>query len=548
MDGAAARGRLSILQWLYDNRTEGCSASAFTGASTNGHSRVLKWLTKLYPDLYDPLQCLTAAAGAGQFAMVKRQRTQVGPHRISQALEAAAAYGHVDVLEALRPWSSFHVGDPFNAAVANGQAAVVRFFVDRGYCDSQRIRNGALKEAAQLGHREIAELLLPHCDCRAASKALYHAAENGHTGVVELLLHTREFGIESMSNAAARNDHCDVAKLLLDHFADYNADCLYESPATVLGGKAIGGVRDGFILTRRRVSQAFNSAVSCRNVEMVRILVRKCPSARIGFTITRQARAGNREMVALLLQECEARHLKATWYSQHVGIPVETAASCGDLEMAKLLVKKCDPASAGRALKIAVANNHTNMLHLFAPMTGVYRKEDPYKVDALVLAATACRQASLEIMVHYSDQSTIEEALLRLSSDGDRSSTRLLLRTYDPASYKHLFIKAAEKGAAELVEIILDQNVMGTCSMRWALMTASSKGYVETVRAMLDKCDFASICCALGAAVIKHELAVIDLLRKRCDLASIGDAIESAKSNGYSDVVQLLSCKRSRRV
>ncbi|KAI9981021.1 hypothetical protein PInf_010375 [Phytophthora infestans] len=504
MDGAAARGRLSILQWLYDNRTEGCSASAFTGASANGHSRVLKWLTKLYPDLYDPLQCLTAAAGAGQFAMVKRQRTQVGPHRISQALEAAAAYGHVDVLEALRPWSSFHVGDPFNAAVANGQAAVVRFFVDRGYCDSQRIRNGALKEAAQLGHREIVELLLPHCDCRAASKALYHAAENGHTGVVELLLHTREFSIESMSNAledAARNDHCDVAKLLMDHFADYDADCLYQSPATVLGGKAIGG-----------------------------------------------ARAGNREMVALLLQECEARHLKATWYSQHVGIPVETAASCGDLEMAKLLVKKCDPASAGRALKIAVANNHTNMLHLFAPMTGVYRKEDPYKVDALVLAATACRQASLEIMVHYSDQSTIEEALLRLSSDGDRSSTRLLLRTYDPASYKHLFIKAAEKGAAELVEIILDQNVMGTCSMRWALMTASSKGYVETVRAMLDKCDFASICCALGAAVIKHELAVIDLLRKRCDLASIGDAIESAKSNGYSDVVQLLSCKRSRRV
>ncbi|KAE8971342.1 hypothetical protein PR003_g27892 [Phytophthora rubi] len=44
MDGAAARGRIDLLRWLYADRTEGCSTEAFTGAAANGHIKTLSWL------------------------------------------------------------------------------------------------------------------------------------------------------------------------------------------------------------------------------------------------------------------------------------------------------------------------------------------------------------------------------------------------------------------------------------------------------------------------------------------------------------------------
>ncbi|EGZ07620.1 hypothetical protein PHYSODRAFT_464812, partial [Phytophthora sojae] len=65
MDGAAARGRLDLLQWLRANRMEGCSAEAFKGAAANGHLDVLQWLYRAYPDLSDMARELATAARHG---------------------------------------------------------------------------------------------------------------------------------------------------------------------------------------------------------------------------------------------------------------------------------------------------------------------------------------------------------------------------------------------------------------------------------------------------------------------------------------------------
>ncbi|KAG6955099.1 hypothetical protein JG688_00012033, partial [Phytophthora aleatoria] len=120
---------------------------------------------------------------------------------------------------------------------------------------------------------------------------------------------------------------------------------------------------------------------------MAKILMGKCHSEMIGHAVREAASEGNHELVKLLLMECEARHLGESWYYSHVGMAVQNAALRSDLEMAKLLIAKCDPPSAGRVLQMAVANDHTDMLRLFAPMAGVYYKEDPYKVNALVRTA-----------------------------------------------------------------------------------------------------------------------------------------------------------------
>ncbi|KAG3045975.1 hypothetical protein PC121_g20960 [Phytophthora cactorum] len=249
---------------------------------------------------------------------------------------------------------------------------------------------------------------------------------------------------------------------------------------------------------------------------MAKILMGKCHSETIGHAVREAASEGIHELVKLLLMECEARHLEESWYYSHVGMAVQNAALRSDLEMAKLLIAKCDPPSAGRVLQMEVANDHTDMLRLFAPMTGVYYKEDPYKVNALVRTAKKVKTAMVEILAQYSDQPTMEAALLRLSSNGDLVATKLLLRKLDPASYKHTFAIAAEKIVVQLVEILLEH--MDPSNIRWALMTATSKGYLGTVKSMLHKCETASIGCALEVAVLKNKLAVIDVLRKRCKL------------------------------
>ena len=44
MDLAASRRHLDVVQWLHDNRTEGCSSDAMNYSARNGHLDVVKWL------------------------------------------------------------------------------------------------------------------------------------------------------------------------------------------------------------------------------------------------------------------------------------------------------------------------------------------------------------------------------------------------------------------------------------------------------------------------------------------------------------------------
>ncbi|KAG2869132.1 hypothetical protein PC118_g3165 [Phytophthora cactorum] len=55
MDGAAARGRVSLLQWLRSNRSEGCSPAAFVGAVFNVHINTLKIQRSAIPLKNSPL-------------------------------------------------------------------------------------------------------------------------------------------------------------------------------------------------------------------------------------------------------------------------------------------------------------------------------------------------------------------------------------------------------------------------------------------------------------------------------------------------------------
>mmetsp|Transcript_22600 Transcript_22600/g.36524 ORF Transcript_22600/g.36524 Transcript_22600/m.36524 type:complete len:105 (-) Transcript_22600:111-425(-) len=76
MDGAAAAGHLAIVEWLHENRTEGCTIAAMDGAAGAGHLSVMEWLHKNRPECLLPnhLQArayLESAAKGGYLSVVR---------------------------------------------------------------------------------------------------------------------------------------------------------------------------------------------------------------------------------------------------------------------------------------------------------------------------------------------------------------------------------------------------------------------------------------------------------------------------------------------
>ncbi|KAG7383920.1 hypothetical protein PHYPSEUDO_003213 [Phytophthora pseudosyringae] len=547
MDGAAARGRLDILQWLHDSRPEGCSAESFIAAASNDYPDVLQWLIHHYPELHDQLRCLTAAAGAGHLNVVRSQRPMVNTYNMTSALEAAAANNHVEVLEALRPWP-FTMNGPFDAAVANGSVEAVRYLIERRCIERVPRANAVLEMAVRCARKEVVELLLPKCDSSGASRALRSAVESRRPDVVKLLLAKCTFNTMSMSLAldvAARNDDCDVVKLLLEHCTGEEESVRCDSGREIPWGVDIcSASADKRSVMQRFISVAFRAAMKRGSIEMVKVLVGKLPSEAIGDSLHEAAACGKHRVVDFLLHECKTRRLDDSIYNSSVGFAVEIAADCGDLEMAKLLVGKCTPANAGRALNIAGANKRIDIVELFARKSGAYFKYDPYKVEALVQAAKDNQIAAVELLSNYIDQPTIEEALMRLPSRGHADATKLLLDKSEPGAVKRIFANAARNGLVELTAILLDH--MDASSIRWALMSASSGGHVPTVKVLLRKSNIVSIGCALEAAAMTGQLGVAEVLRDQCDAASISAGVARASVNDQTEMVQLLRGKSQR--
>ncbi|EGZ18373.1 hypothetical protein PHYSODRAFT_500442, partial [Phytophthora sojae] len=158
MDGSAAAGRLGLVQWLHANRSEGCSPAAFIGAAAHRHFTVLEWLYEHYPQVADPARELVVAAQHSRIEALSFLLPRVRREQVEPALEAAAANGHVAVLEHLlnRPYS---MRRSLLAAAENGRTQVVQFLLGRGYTDRYMLVNPALIKAAEGGHCDVVELL-----------------------------------------------------------------------------------------------------------------------------------------------------------------------------------------------------------------------------------------------------------------------------------------------------------------------------------------------------------------------------------------------------
>ncbi|ETO84473.1 hypothetical protein F444_01615 [Phytophthora nicotianae P1976] len=102
MDGAAAKGRLDILQRLQNTRSEGCSSAAFVGAAAHAHLEVLWWLNEFYAGLARPQDIVRAAAENGHVRVVELLWRRLSEEELEAALKVASANNHTEVAKLLR--------------------------------------------------------------------------------------------------------------------------------------------------------------------------------------------------------------------------------------------------------------------------------------------------------------------------------------------------------------------------------------------------------------------------------------------------------------
>jgi hypothetical protein len=136
MDAAALRGRLEVVKWLHENRSEGCSVHAMDSAAAGGHLDVVRWLHEKRTEGCTTGAMDTAAAG-GHLATVQWLWANRSEGCTTVAVDFAIYNGHFPVvkwfseLADFQPRASKHTaGSPRSSAntvikkQADGQAAL----------------------------------------------------------------------------------------------------------------------------------------------------------------------------------------------------------------------------------------------------------------------------------------------------------------------------------------------------------------------------------------------------------------------------------------
>ena len=136
----------------------------------------------------------------------------------SGALRWAAENGHKEIVELLIPVSDPKADDSsaLRWAAASGHKEIVELLIPVSYPKADG--SCALRWATENGHKEIVELLIPVSDPKAyASSALRWAAEKGHKEIVELLIPVSDPKAYASSALewAAKNGHKEIVELLI---------------------------------------------------------------------------------------------------------------------------------------------------------------------------------------------------------------------------------------------------------------------------------------------------------------------------------------------
>ncbi|KAJ7071594.1 ankyrin repeat-containing domain protein [Mycena amicta] len=228
------------------------------------------------------------------------------------ALQAAALAGHTEVVQflinsgATVDWAKGDYGNALQAAAHEGHTKIVQILLDKG-ANVDMAGGGygtALQVAALNGHTEIVESLL-HNGANVnwaggdSKSALQVASQQGHAEIVQLLLDkgadidAETSGYGNALYAAAEQGHTEIIRLLLDNGA--NVDCAAEDYNQPLYAAAAQGHLDIFQMlldgggdvdiAGRRYRSVLQAAVEHGHLGIVQVILKKDTSVALGSSI-----------------------------------------------------------------------------------------------------------------------------------------------------------------------------------------------------------------------------------------------------------------------
>jgi ankyrin repeat protein len=376
---------------------------------------------------------------------------------------------------------------PLHEAAANGDLAKVQQLL-RPRLWGTRIdvnaRDGfgatALHEAAEAGHKEVAEFLIAkgadvnakthgEASVRAGDTVAWHmeytctplhlAAEAGHKDVVELLIahgadiNAKDHGGETALHKAAGGGHQEIVQLLLDKGADASAaDKMGLTPQA----KAL---HDGKVFDTIRLSGTIHGAAMSGNVAAVKKFLQDKPSL-------------------LNARDPEGR------------TPLFVAVGNGRAEVVKLLLSMGADANAGNSqegprpslfgpavfkskspLFVAVEKGHADIVDLLiAAGANVNAKNDEGEVTALYEATRRKDAEIVERLLKAGADVNVQlkrgggTPLLLAAALGDKRIVEMLVAkgadlSFKPPSGSTVLHEAAKSGQKDVVEFLLTRNV-----------------------------------------------------------------------------------------
>ncbi|KAL2914097.1 hypothetical protein HK105_206355 [Polyrhizophydium stewartii] len=135
MDSATYNGHIDCIQWLHDNRIEGCKIGAMDCAVENGHLDVLKWLHVSRTEGCTQWAVLEASPN-GHADVVEWLHMNRRERNIAIVAMAAAHYGRLGVVQRTYRLAPYAI----TPDVANEAAAMRSMDVLEWIVDSTRVR------------------------------------------------------------------------------------------------------------------------------------------------------------------------------------------------------------------------------------------------------------------------------------------------------------------------------------------------------------------------------------------------------------------------
>ncbi|KAF0690030.1 Aste57867_18539 [Aphanomyces stellatus] len=167
MDAASfQRGHLDLVQWLHENRREGCTSNAIWHAVCRGNLDLVQFLHANYPD-------------------------RVDQDHLTPVVDAVAAAGHHwPLVQYMIEHKMCHVPDNiFDSAVASGQLEVVQWLLDNQTTLEVKWTTDAMDKAAGNGHLEMLQWLHDnHPTVTCTTDAWKNVVAKGNYHVVDWLI------------------------------------------------------------------------------------------------------------------------------------------------------------------------------------------------------------------------------------------------------------------------------------------------------------------------------------------------------------------------